>query len=489
MTRLGLRGRLLAGLIGMMVLAIVLVTSVTVQLLHGSVARESRQHRLELATLLGAVASGGDPSGSLDTIGTVTAFQRHGTRLQAEGIIEQAALIDAGGRVIASVPEDRGVPEDWSSEVALHTRAEESAAIVEGDLAIAPLADGRGAVVLLVSGEARAEREAVYQRAVLLYILLDAALLFGLGYLLLTYVVIRPVRRLTRAVDRATRGDLSVRLSSSARDELGELSRGFDVMLQRLDDVNTDLSERIAALSDANAALERAQDELVLSEKLAMIGQVAAGVAHEVGNPLAAVIGMNELLVNRIEDPESHDLSVRIAKELDRMHLTIRELLDYARTGARRDEAIQIADVVTQAVGLCAHHPNAGRLVISRHIADDLPTVHGDPGRLAQVLVNLIINAGDAMDGHGRVDIRARRVEGDLVLSVEDNGPGIPESLLGSVFAPFVSTKGAGKGTGLGLAISERIVTELGGTIRVVSEPGAGTTFTMRFPIGRREST
>ena len=320
------------------------------------------------------------------------------------------------------------------------------------------------------------ERKNLYQKAMLSYILLDALFVSILGYIFITYLVIRPISRLVTATECVAKGDLNVKLAFSSNDELGDLAQGFDSMVYQLNRTQKALATQIETLTAT-------QEELIRSEKLAMIGQIAAGIAHEIGNPLAAVIGMNELILMTKTDSNTQDLSVRIAHELDRMHKIIRELLDYARGNetTQNNENVFLDQIILQAIGFCAHHPNTKNLIITHSIEENLPSLQGDPSRLTQVLMNLILNAGDALKGKGKVEIQAITEQNIVLLRVSDNGPGIDPKIKKSLFTPFITTKPIGAGTGLGLALCEQIIESFGGEISLEKTSNKGTTFLMRF--------
>lgn len=335
--------------------------------------------------------------------------------------------------------------------------------------------DGRGGVVLAVFPlDALVTAVAARQRLVVAYLLLDFAAVLLFGLYLAGRLVVRPIRRLT---DAAAQGaEARIPLLEGPR-ELARLSRAFADMVDRLRAQN----ERLTA---SLAALESARDELVRAEKLATVGRLAAGVAHEVGNPLAAVQGYVEFLRDPRGCPpeQQQDLLARVDRELQRIGGTLRELLDFSRPAPTQRAPLDVAEVVASATELVRYDPRFRKIAID--VAGEAPAALGDAARLRQVLVNLLFNAADALGGEGRVVITSSvDDDGRPRLDVRDDGPGVPLGEVGSLFEPFHTTKPVGQGTGLGLAICQRLLEEAGGAIALTSPPGGpGACFTVWLP-------
>jgi two-component system NtrC family sensor kinase len=229
------------------------------------------------------------------------------------------------------------------------------------------------------------------------------------------------------------------------------------------------------------------QEGLVRASKLASVGRLAAGIAHEIGNPLAAVRGYLSLLQGGLDPTQQKEVLERSLKELGRIHETIKKLLTYARRGVETAEPpvpFSSGKVVEEAIGLVRGHP-ALRVVRIDHPGTDPdgPDAIGHPGRLNQVLVNLLLNAGQAMEATPDAEITvATRTDGAwLEIVVSDNGPGIPKDKLPLIFDPFFTTKAPGEGTGLGLAVSRALMEAMGGDLQASSEEGRGASFTVRL--------
>ncbi len=323
------------------------------------------------------------------------------------------------------------------------------------------------------------------ERLLLFYLILQGFLQLLVGYILITRLVVYPVRAFAQATHKVADGDYEGLVQIRASNELGSLADDFNQMVRKLRANRQKLIEQVKRLGQANAEIEQAQHNLIRSEKLATVGTLAAGVAHEVGNPLAAVLGYMEMLQEDWLSPEERqDLLRRSHHELQRMDLIIRDLLDYARTRQVEHQALDLREVLKHSIHLIKSQPRLKRVIITQNLPASLPLVHVDEGRLQQVLVNLLLNAADAMDGQGEITLRIlpEQEDGMLCLEIEDTGPGIPEHLQNKIFEPFFTTKGPGKGTGLGLAICHAIIDSLNGQMSVRSPKGQGAIFTLKLP-------
>lgn len=322
-----------------------------------------------------------------------------------------------------------------------------------------------------------------------LYLFLNTLVVLAVAGYWLTRLVTRPVSRLATGM-RGVAGPLTNfrTLADDGRaDEIGELTRAFNELMLRIQKSEAENARYVTKLEDAYRALEAAQERVILSEKLASMGRLSAGIAHEIGNPLAAVTGYLALLprLGPAESAERDEILARAAAELRRIDGIIRGLLDFARPRTQ-DAAAAAPDALLASIReTLAGQPLFKSIEFVVDAASSLPPVPTGGGRLEQVLVNLCINAADAMAGAGRITLAARAHDGGGVeLLVSDTGAGIRGEDLPHIFEPFYTTKEAGKGTGLGLAIAHEIVKALGGEISVGSQVGHGTTFRIVLPRG-----
>jgi len=229
-----------------------------------------------------------------------------------------------------------------------------------------------------------------------------------------------------------------------------------------------------------------ARSRIEESERLAIVGQLAAGVAHELNNPLQGVLSYSHLLLERIaEDDPNRDLVEKITAQADRCREIIRALLDYSRPPRPRKQPTDVNALLKESLELLEGQALFLNVEIVEDFDADLHPVIVDPGQIQQVFINVFINAAEAMEGAGRLSIATRTDHSAEVIEVEvtDTGPGIPDKNLEMVFDPFFSTKEVMHGTGLGLAISHGIIRRHQGTISVASDPGVGTAISIHLPI------
>jgi two-component system NtrC family sensor kinase len=279
-------------------------------------------------------------------------------------------------------------------------------------------------------------------------------------------LIIRPVEDLVAATRRVAAGDLATRVPATAAHELGDLGRAFNEM---------------------TTTIVETQQKLTQADKLASVGQLAAGVAHEINNPLTGVLTYASFLLKRADDkPEmKEDLEV-IVRETKRCREIVKGMLDFARKTPPKRVTTSLNTIVERAVAIVTAQLALRGVAIELDLGEGLPALSADESQIQQVLVNLLLNAADAMSdkGGGKVRVTTRRTAGKETLEalVEDEGAGISAENQKHLFEPFFSTKGA-RGTGLGLAVSWGILESHGGSIDVQSEVGQGTCFTVRLPL------
>ncbi|MCA1686145.1 MAG: two-component sensor histidine kinase [Planctomycetia bacterium] len=251
----------------------------------------------------------------------------------------------------------------------------------------------------------------------------------------------------------------------------------LELLNAALEQNRSDLERRVAERTDA---LRASQARAIQQEKMAAFGLLAAGIAHEVGNPLAAVSTLVQMLQRRDPDPYTAGKLELASREVLRIQRTVRELIDFSRPASTAVGRVRPSEVVGEALGIAKYYPRTKQRAITTEVPDDIPAVRGVRDHLTQVVLNLVLNAVDATETGGAIAIEAR-VRGDAIeLTVEDNGRGINLADRCRLFQPFFTTKP--HGTGLGLFVCRQVVEEMGGRLTYKTEPGQGSVFTVRLP-------
>jgi len=340
-----------------------------------------------------------------------------------------------------------------------------------------------GAARLTLSLLPEQERLIGSRHLFLAYFALDFLLLLILGSYILSRTVVAPIRMLLAATRRIAAGDLGGTVHVPGSTEVAELSDAFNAMVHALREKRGEVEEKVASLNRANREIVEARSETIRSEKMASVGLVAAGMAHEIGTPLAAIMGYTGILAEELAgDAEKGDYLRRIGEESRRIDRIVRGLLDYARPRGVQCEEVEVVTLLEKVVELLGAQGVLKQLEVSVEAEPGLPALHVDPHQLEQLLINLIMNARDAMPQGGQLRLKGRRVGADVVIEVADTGHGMPPEHLPRVFDPFFTTKEPGRGTGLGLAIAARIAESCGGRLTVQSELGKGSSFTLALP-------
>jgi two-component system, NtrC family, sensor kinase len=345
-----------------------------------------------------------------------------------------------------------------------------------------------------------------------------------LGNYLVERWMLTPLAEIGRSAEAIAAGDFEERVPEYGPVEIASLARALNQLTDQLLHNQARLAENVRSLDETNQRLTETQRELVQAEKMASLGQLAAGIAHEIGNPLGAVLGYVSLQKRRGGDPEILDGLEREARRIDRI---VRGLLDYARPPSAAREELDVNESIGRVVALLREQGGLAGIELKLELGTELPPLLGDPHRLDQVFVNLLQNAESAMEGTGKITVvtRCETYEPDrpvpvrraddppgvnyshlrrgrhgvapatalephrevIRIVVTDSGPGIPEENIGSVFDPFFTTKGPGGGMGLGLAIVAGTVADLGGRIEATSPVAGGATFNLWLPTARSE--
>jgi len=280
----------------------------------------------------------------------------------------------------------------------------------------------------------------------------------------------RPLQLLSKAARSVAAGDFNIQLNIQSRDEVGVLAASFNAMA--------------AELSAREAALAAAQTALIQSEKMAAFGQLGAGIAHEVKNPLAGILGYAQLALRKVEadSPIARQLSI-IEKETKRCKAIIENLLRFSRQEKATFGPVDLHTIAEDAMAIVDHQLSLTRVKLQKQFAVDLPLINGNANQIQQVLINLMINAQQAMPEGGTLKITTWQRTDAVEIAVTDTGGGIPLEIQRRIFEPFFTTKPVGQGTGLGLSVSYGIIRDHGGEIRLDSVMDVGTTFLLTFPI------
>ena len=369
---------------------------------------------------------------------------------------------------------------------------------------------------------------ATTKRLYVLYALFDAVVVILIGSLVLLRFLVKPVEAMVQATERMAAGDYRVQPPTRDSSEIGRLGRALSMLAGALRDKQAVVQRQLEKLERINAELKEAHGQLLHSDRLAYVGRVAAGIAHEVGNPLGAIYGYVEILREAHLPPEEAEVLGRLEAEIKRIDRTMRELLDFSRTKPAEAVHVHLLELAREAAILMKKQRGLDQIEV-RVAENELPPVLLDGSQFQQVILNLLLNAADAMDGKGVIEVSAEQAPYDRAelleaqlrgapdetkvpftdgvrrgivfsedigpsegaptvrLHVTDSGPGMKADVLKQVFDPFFTTKPQGKGTGLGLAICQRIVSSAGGLIRIESRPGSGTRVSLIFPAAVKE--
>jgi signal transduction histidine kinase len=336
------------------------------------------------------------------------------------------------------------------------------------------------------------------QQLMFLFIFVNTAILAFLGIYRVFKLYLQPLSRLAQRAEDY-REDEQVLFSVRKEDnELQRLSAALNGLLRRLSAEKEKLRATVASLEAANAELKKAQTEIVRAEKLASVGRLSAGIAHEIGNPIGIVTGYLELLKQRdIAEDERVEYLDRAEKEIERISAIIRQLLEISRPSQAGPQRVSVHAIIGEMARVLDVQPFMSHVRLATDLGARSDAVTADPSQLRQVFLNLIINAADAISSKGPGAV------GDLIIATDnstgagaaagsngawlrvrfsDNGSGIPEENLTNIFDPFFTTKEPGKGTGLGLSVSFMIVESFGGNLQVESVAGQGTCMTVSLP-------
>lgn len=290
--------------------------------------------------------------------------------------------------------------------------------------------------------------------------------------LLVVRTISRPLQRITVAAVQVTEGQYGTEVDlRKSNDEIGLLADSFN-----------DMSRKMA--SDIEQ-LQKLNEQLIRTEKLAAMGTLAAGVAHEVNNPLASISSLIQMMQSRGDlSPDTEEKLKLISTQIQRISQVTRDMMDFARVRPAAKNMVDINDVIEKSLRLASFDNSFQKLELTTDLHPDLPGVHADFDQLQQVFLNLFLNARDAMPDGGELTARTIGNGAEINIEIADSGSGVDEKDLKQIFDPFFTTKPAGKGTGLGLAVCYGIVTAHGGRIEIENNNGRGTKFVVILPSG-----
>lgn len=351
----------------------------------------------------------------------------------------------------------------------------------------------RGLPLLRLRGSSQAHNERVVNLLLLALVPGGAA---GLGGVLLALWLNRRLRTAVRSIHEATleiaQGNLERRLELRTGDELEALGESVNVMAGALAaqrrQLDAHASELQQALAERTLELQKARAVAVNQERIAAMGVLAAGVAHEIGNPLTAISAIVQGMRRRPDGEASEKVDV-LAENLARIQQIVRSLVDYARAPGDDWSSVSLNALLQRTLALVRLDPRAKDVTLRERLDPELPRIESVESKLQQVFLNLVLNALDAVGGRGEVAIGSADRGHEVCVTVDDTGPGVPAELRETIFDAFFTTKAAQGGSGLGLAVSAQLIEELGGRLTVADAPLGGARFEVRIPVRREVST
>ncbi len=337
------------------------------------------------------------------------------------------------------------------------------------------------------------------QEVLFVYLVVNLFILTIAGLYLISNIAVKPVQRMARRAEEFRGEDELFFLYGNKENEFDKLSKALNRLLKRISGDKEKLQESIRSLEKVNIELKQAEKDVVRAEKMASVGRLSSGIAHEIGNPIGIVIGYLDLLKQKnIPDDEKNEYIKRAEDEINRISIIIRQLLDYSRQSDEKPKIVGVHEVIKDVSDIVKYQPFMTNIEIQLSFEAENDNVLADSNQLRQIFLNLIINAADAISSSqnrqsGRfivtsevineTDPEAINGRPTLKISFADNGAGIPEESIGNIFDPFYTTKEPGKGTGLGLFVCFALIDGMGGKIKAQSSEKDGTTMIIYFPL------
>lgn len=363
-----------------------------------------------------------------------------------------------------------------------------------------------GAVGAVTTLDGLYQNQRQSQKIFVIYGVINVVILTIIGVYRITKLYLEPLQRLARRAEDYHEDETGRIFAVRKEDnELHQLSKSLNLMLERISADRQKLRATVASLEKANTELRKAQQEVIRAEKLASVGRLSAGIAHEIGNPIGIVMGYIELLQQEngaIDAAEKREYLRRTGSEVNRINTIIRQLLELSRPSIDGAMPVHAHEIIADISDVVRYEPRVAAIDFQLNLEAANDWVTADPNLLRQVFLNLILNGADAVASRsspdpGRLTINSTVRAGARVtdaitgpaeeplleIAVIDNGVGIAPENIGNVFDPFFTTKEPGQGTGLGLSVSFMIIESLGGKISAVSRPGEGTTMFVTLPL------
>ncbi len=385
----------------------------------------------------------------------------------------------SGSTSLKIISEIANEPDCFTASCHVHSEAQEILGFVEADLSLALL------------DKALFKQGLALTAYVIIFVLAVSLFLGIINYKIVT----NPVHELSKGMEHAAGGDLDYSVQIKSVDEIGVLAVTFNSMIKDLKAARDQREKWTQTLQDEiekkTEEIRKTHANLVQTEKLASLGRMAAGVAHEINNPLTGVVTFAHLLKKQFppDSPHAQDLDI-IIEQSERCSKIIKNLLTFARATPSEKGKVSINDVLSRTIFMVQNQEKFHHIKFNTNLEASQFVIVGDSSQFQQIFLNMFINAADAMGGRGNIFVATRTISehGKTFVEIEftDEGAGIKEEDMAKLFEPFFTTKPVGKGTGLGLSVSHGIVKHFGGSIKVKSEVGKGTSFFVRLPLSEK---
>lgn len=337
------------------------------------------------------------------------------------------------------------------------------------------------------------------QKVLVVYLIVNAFVLTLTGLYFVSKIAVRPVQQMLKRAEEFREEDELFFLHGNKENEFNKLSNALNRLLKRISEDKEKLKANVRSLEKMNTDLKKAEKDVIRAEKLASVGRLSSGIAHEIGNPIGIVLGYLDLLKQKnIPDFEKYEYIERAESEINRISVIIRQLLNFSRPSEVKHTKIGVHEAIQDIAEIVKYQPFMSGIDLSLSLEAKNDNVLSDSNQLRQILLNLVINAADAISSskdklRDQCLIKSEVVDGadakainntpTLKISVIDNGSGIPGNAIGNIFDPFYTTKESGKGTGLGLFVCFSLIEGMGGKIEAKSNKEEGTTISIYLPL------